>query len=41
MHRRQFRRHLSDALWLARAAALLLIETLHDSGRLPVYWHAL
>ncbi|MGH8444919.1 MAG: methyltransferase family protein [Solimonas sp.] len=42
MHPRQFRRHLSDALWFGWAAAiLLLIETLHDSGWLPMYWHAL
>jgi protein-S-isoprenylcysteine O-methyltransferase Ste14 len=42
MHPRKFRRHLFDALWFAWAAALmLLIETLHDSGWLPMYWHAL
>lgn len=42
MHPRQFRRHLFDALWFAWAAAiLLLIETLHDSGWLPMWWHAL
>lgn len=41
MHPRQFRRHLADALWFAWAAALLLlIETLHDAGWLPVWWHA-
>jgi protein-S-isoprenylcysteine O-methyltransferase Ste14 len=38
---RQFRRHLFDALWFGWAAAiLLLIETLHDSGWLPIWWHA-
>ncbi|NGY06860.1 methyltransferase family protein [Solimonas terrae] len=42
MYPRQFRRHLSDALWFGWAAAiLLLIETLHDGGWLPVWWHAM
>lgn len=38
---REFRRHLSDALWFSWAAAImLLIETLHDGGWLPIFWHA-